>query len=89
MIHERDPEPEPELEEIARLLDEVAAQEDLEREEADALLKAPGQERVESSLREAWSTPARSAARPWIRRLAVLGAAAAVAVYVGWRFAER
>ena len=30
-----------------------------------------------------------SAARPWIRRLAVLGAAAAVAVYVGWRFAER
>ena len=62
---------------------------DHEREEADALLKAPGQERVESSLREAWSTPARSAARPWIRRLAVLGAAAAVAVYVGWRFAER
>jgi hypothetical protein len=89
LIHEPDPEPDPELKEIAQLLDEVAAQEELEREEAETLLKAPGLERVEPALRAAWSTPARSAARPWIRRLAILGAAAAVVVYVGWRSAER
>lgn len=79
---EQDPEL-PELEEVARLLDQAAAQEELERQEAEALEAAPGLDRTEATLTAAWSgrdRPARRrSAMGWV---GLLVAAAAVVVFL-------
>jgi hypothetical protein len=78
---ERGPAPDPELAEVARLLDEVAAQEALETREAEALRDAPGLERVERSLSSQWApAPAARGRRRW----AVVAAAAALLLLFLW-----
>ncbi|NOT31376.1 MAG: hypothetical protein HOP15_13095 [Planctomycetes bacterium] len=84
------PRPDPELEEVARLLDEVAAQEARDTRAAEALRDAPGLERVERTLSSAWG-PAREAAtepakKPWA--LVLLGVAASLFLFLWLRDAR-
>jgi hypothetical protein len=84
----RDPDPDrdPGLDEVARLLDRVAAQEALEREEADALRSAPGLDRVEETLRGAWTASDGSArGRAKLRWWGVLAAAAVIVLFILFR----
>ena len=88
----REPEADPELEAVARLLDEAADQEAIEEVEADALADAPGLDRVESTLRKAWGGAegevrgTKPAPRMWTwKRIAIVAAAAGVLAYVGVR----
>ena len=47
-------EPDPEIDDMARLLDDVAVQEALEMREAEALEHAPGLQKVERILQATW-----------------------------------
>lgn len=77
-----DHEPDPELDDVARLLDEAAAQEASEMQAALELKEAPGLQKVEPTLTAAWSASARaSRKRNWFRFMIAVGAAAAIIAY--------
>lgn len=65
-------------EDMERLLDEVAAVETREREEADRLKDAPGLPRVERVLEEVWASSAAPARRRWFGPILLAAVAAAV-----------
>lgn len=79
-----DPSGDPELEELARLLDEVAAQEASDTRAAAALGAVPGLARVESTLQSAWG-PAPRASNPRLWSLVLLGVAASLVLLLWLR----
>ncbi len=81
-----DPGTDPELDELARLLDEVAAQEARDTRAAEAQRDAPGLDRVERTLNSAWAPARAPTKRPWA--LFLLGAAASLALFLWLREAR-
>lgn len=82
-------EPDPELADVVRLLDEVAAQEARDMQAAKELEHAPGEHQVERILRSAWETTAPPRRSPaWLGLLTLTAVAAAVLAVVWMRGAE-
>lgn len=73
------PAPDPELDRVARLLDDAAAQAVLDKQAAEELEHAPGLERVERILQSTWgeSTPPRRR-RSWFGVFSVVAVAATI-----------
>lgn len=68
-------------EDMERLLDEVAAVETREREEAERLKDAPGLPRVERVLEEVWASSERPVRRRWLGPILLATLAAAVLAF--------
>lgn len=82
---ETDPEPDPGMDTVTRLLDEVAAREARDVQAAEELEDAPGLLEVERVLEEVWARPeSDSGRRRWLRLLSVVTALAALVLIFVW-----
>ncbi len=77
-----DPDRDPALDELARLLDRAAAQEARERRESDELAHAPGLDDVERTLAGAWGERRRPRGGPYALFAVVSLVAAAALLYL-------